>query len=222
MEPKKNPDKDLYGKSGLFLVIGFSISVGLVLGAFEWKFPAESVMGLIVSEIDDPFDMMNIKVVDPQPPHPKQHSINIVEAKHDEPPTQEIPSIDLTTDLPSSTDSLVIAPEPETYDEPVNFVEDPAAPLGGLQAFYKYVAQKMKRKYPHAAIELGIEGKVFVEFIVEKDGKLTAAKVLKGIGAGCDELALQTVLSAPPWKSARQGGKPVRQRFTLPIIFKLN
>ncbi len=220
MESKKNPNKDLYRKSDLFLIIGFCISVGLVITAFEWRSPGESLLNLTSAAMDDPYELMNVAYVEPPPPQPKPRPINIVVANPDE-PTPDVPLIDQTQDLTIDGDTIAVAPEPELVDDPVLFAEDPAMPVGGLQAFYSFVAQKMKGKYPHTAVELEIEGKVFVEFIVEKDGKLTAARIVKGIGGGCDELALQTVLSAPPWKSARQGGKPVRQRFTLPIFFRL-
>lgn len=221
MESKKNANKDLHSKSGLFLVVGFCISVGLAITAFEWRFPAESLLNITAREIDDSFDMMKLAVVEPPPPRPMPRPIPIVVATQDDQATPDAPLIDQTSDLGSYTDTIAVAPEPELYEEPVIYAEDPAMPVGGLQAFYTYVALKMKGKYPHTAIALEIEGKVFVEFVVEKDGRLTAARVVKGIGGGCDELALQTVLSAPPWKSARQGGKAVRQRFTLPIFFRL-
>ena len=66
-----------------------------------------------------------------------------------------------------------------------------------------------------------IEGKVFVQFVVEKDGSLSDVHVIKGIGAGCDEEAIRVVQNAPKWKPAKQRGRPVRQRLVLPLTFKL-
>ena len=76
-------------------------------------------------------------------------------------------------------------------------------------------------KYPAQARRMGIEGRVFVEFIINKDGSLTEIKFIKGIGAGCDEEAVRVIQSAPAWNPAKQRGKAVKQRYTLPIIFKL-
>jgi len=69
---------------------------------------------------------------------------------------------------------------------------------------------------------MGIEGKVFVEFVIEKDGSITDVKAIKGIGAGCDEEAVRILQSAPNWKPGKQRGKPVRQKMVLPISFKLS
>jgi protein TonB len=88
-----------------------------------------------------------------------------------------------------------------------------------MQAFYEYVGKKLK--YPAQARRMNIEGKVFVEFVVNRDGSLVDVKVMKGIGAGCDEEAVRVIQSAPAWKPGKQRGKPVRQRMVLPITFKL-
>ncbi len=68
---------------------------------------------------------------------------------------------------------------------------------------------------------MGIEGKVFVEFVVDKDGSLTQFIVVKGIGAGCDEEAVRIIQNSPPWSPGKQRGKPVKQRMVLPIFFTL-
>jgi protein TonB len=68
---------------------------------------------------------------------------------------------------------------------------------------------------------MGVEGKVFVQFVIGKDGAISDVKVIKGIGAGCDEEAIRVVQSSPSWNPGKQRGKAVKQRYTLPIIFKL-
>ena len=68
---------------------------------------------------------------------------------------------------------------------------------------------------------MGVEGKVFVEFVVNRDGSIVDVKSIKGIGAGCDEEAVRIVQSAPAWKPGKQRGKPVRQKMVIPITFKL-
>ena len=81
-------------------------------------------------------------------------------------------------------------------------VEQTAAPQGGMPAFYEYVGKKLK--YPAQARRMGIEGKVFVEFVIERDGSITDVKAIKGIGAGCDEEAVRVLQSAPKWKPGKQ------------------
>ena len=77
-------------------------------------------------------------------------------------------------------------------------------------------------KYPKEAREKGIQGRVFITFIVEKDGSLTNFKVVRGIGHGCDEEAIRVAKMMPNWEPGKQRGKEVRVQFNLPIKFVLN
>ena len=104
-------------------------------------------------------------------------------------------------------------------DEVFMVVEDQPSPEGGLRAFYAYIAENMK--YPTEARQKGIEGKVFVQFVVDKDGSLTDVKALKGIGGGCDEEAVRVIEEAPVWNPGQQRGKSVRVRMVMPITFRL-
>jgi len=97
-------------------------------------------------------------------------------------------------------------------------VEDPATPEGGMTAFYDYVRTNLK--YPAEALEKGLSGKIFVEFVVQKDGSLANIKILKGIGEGCDEEAIRVVQDSPPWIPGKQRGIIIKQRLVLPITFK--
>ena len=83
----------------------------------------------------------------------------------------------------------------------------------------KYLADNIK--YPKKAKDNNIEGRVFVNFVVEKDGSINEVKVLRGIGGGCDEEAVRVINSMPKWKPGKQEGKPVRVYYTIPIFFKL-
>ncbi len=83
----------------------------------------------------------------------------------------------------------------------------------------EYIAQNMH--YPELARENGIEGKVVIEFIVNKNGSISDAKVVRGIGGGCDEEALRIINGMPAWKPGMQKGAPINVRYSLPIAFKL-
>jgi len=110
--------------------------------------------------------------------------------------------------------------EEEDEDEVFTIVEESASPRSGeMTEFYQYVARSMK--YPNQARKLGIEGRVFVEFVVDKHGNLTDVKAIKGIGAGCDTEAVRVISEAPAWKPGKQRGKAVKQKIVLPISFKL-
>ncbi len=99
-------------------------------------------------------------------------------------------------------------------------VEESATPEGGFPVLYEYIAANLK--YPQEARMKGIEGKVFIEFTVNKDGTLQDIQAVKGIGAGCDTEAIRVMNGSPKWIPASQRGKVVRQRMVLPISFKLN
>ncbi len=91
---------------------------------------------------------------------------------------------------------------------------------GGMDAFYQYVAKEIR--YPLQARQMGVEGRVDVQFVVEKDGSLSDIKVIKGIGPGCDDEAVRVMENAPLFKPGSQRGMPVRVRMVVPIVFQLN
>src|SRR5688572_20822565 len=109
----------------------------------------------------------------------------------------------------------------EASDEDVIFtvVEQQAAFEGGFEAMAKFIAKNMK--YPAQARRMGIEGSVFVSFVVDKEGNISDPQVIKGISADCDKEAIRVVKLMPPWKPGKQNGKPVKSRFVLPIKFRL-
>lgn len=98
-------------------------------------------------------------------------------------------------------------------------VEENAEYKGGMDVFFAEVEKDLK--YPKQAREFRIQGKVFVEFVVDKSGKLQDAKVVSGIGGGCDEAALETLKKRTKWMPGKVRGKVVSQRMVLPIAFRI-
>lgn len=90
----------------------------------------------------------------------------------------------------------------------------------GYEELSKYL--KSNLQYPQEAREMKISGKVFISFIVEENGNITNAKILRGIGGGCDEAALEIIEAMPDWNPGKQNGKAVKVQFNMPIVFKLN
>jgi protein TonB len=90
---------------------------------------------------------------------------------------------------------------------------------GGEEARLTFLNENVR--YPTMAREAGIQGRVFVEFVVEKDGTVTNVRVVRGIGGGCDEEAVRVVESMPRWIPGKQRNVPVRVRFNMPIRFVL-
>ncbi len=107
-------------------------------------------------------------------------------------------------------------------EEVVNFYvieEKPEFP-GGEVAMVKWIAEHVK--YPEIAKENGIQGKVFVKFVIDKDGKVTDVQILRGVDPSLDKEAMRVVSEMPAWTPGKQRGKTVKVSFQLPINFKLN
>ena len=103
--------------------------------------------------------------------------------------------------------------------ELITVVENMPEYPGGFDAMFDFINANLV--YPQEAIDAGIEGRVFVGFVVEKDGSVSSIKLLRGIGYGCDEAAMDVVRKMPKWKPATQRGKPVRMQYQFPLNFKL-
>ncbi|MEP2670429.1 MAG: TonB family protein [Cyclobacteriaceae bacterium] len=220
MEAKKSPKADLKNYRSLIFGLSFLITLSCVITAFEWKTYGDGVIVIKASDMDNvdpPIIPISTKI--PPPPKPVQITPILVEVPDDEKIKEEV-VIDAIPDQPVTPIKINIAP-PAAEDKPDIFdvVEETAEPIGGVGAFYSYISDKMK--YPAQARRIGVEGRVFVQFVINVDGSLTDIKVIKGIGAGCDEEAIRVLQSAPPWKPGKQRGVPVRQRMVIPITFKL-
>lgn len=223
MELKKNPNADLTRKSSFFFSIGLLLTMSLVLFAFEMKQYDEKVEDVMARRTDVFEETIEVPPTDiPPPPPPSVQAPVIVEVPDEEEIEEDIQvnlDIEVSQDTKIEDVQVKVEEVKEETDEIFTIVEESAAPKGGMAAFYKYVGDKMK--YPPQARRMGIDGKVFVEFVINKDGSITDVKAVKGIGAGCDEEAVRVVQSAPSWTPGKQRGKPVKQRMVLPITFKL-
>ncbi len=223
MEVKKNKNVDIHRFSGLFFQIGLVLSLAMVVIAFEWRSSDDgSTVDLgSLQEFEDIIDIPN--TIQPPPPPPVIQQPQIIEVPDEEEIEEEI-EVDLDIEVTEETviEELVFedAPEEEVADEVFTIVEENPVPVGGMNAFYRYVATYLI--YPEIARRMGIEGNVFIEFVVEKDGTITAVKSIKGIGAGCDEEAVKVIIKAPKWKPGKQRGRAVRVRVVLPIHFRLS
>jgi protein TonB len=229
MEQKKKPSADVYRKTWTFFFTGLVISLGLVITAFEWKFYDDlEVVSLGALEAEET-EILDIPITEmPPPPPPVLQQPEIIEVPDEEEIEQEV---EMDLDVEIKEEKAVVkpikidAPPPppqveEKEDEIFMVVENQPEPEGGMAAFYKYVGKEMD--YPKQARRMGVEGRVFMQFVVDKDGSLTDIKVLKGIGSGCDEEAIRVLQAAPKWKPGKQRGRPVKVRMSIPIVFKLN
>lgn len=110
--------------------------------------------------------------------------------------------------------------EGEAGKEIFTEVDEMPTPPGGFESFYTYIARELK--YPKQAREMGVQGKVFVEFVVDKYGEVVDVKVKSGIGAGCDQEAAGVIARSPRWAAGKVNGQEVNTQLILPITFKLD
>lgn len=124
-------------------------------------------------------------------------------------------------DKPPVQELEIIIEEPPAAEEDVVFVqvEQPPKFPGGMEAMMEYLQANLT--YPPDARKDGIQGRVFVRFVVERDGTLSDIAILRGAGGGLDEEAVRVVKGMPAWEPGLQKGEPVRVQFILPISFAL-
>lgn len=224
MEAKKSPKADLEKKKTLFVQIGLIIALGLVFGAFEWKTYEKQELVLVErvakEVIQEEIIQTKQEVKPPPPPPPKTVTVlNIVE---DDVEIEDEIEIDAEADMETEVEEYIpVELEDDEVVEAEIFTVVESMPKfpGGPGAMMKYLGQNIE--YPQMARESGINGRVFVTFVVETDGRVTDIKVLRGIGGGCDEEAIRVVKNMPKWNPGKQRGKPVRVQFNLPIKFTL-
>jgi protein TonB len=223
MEPKKTEKADLTNKTGLFFGIGLLVTMTVIVSAFEYKTYDDTGIKDLNRANMNMEEILEVPPTEqPPPPPPKIQQPQIIEIPDEEEIKEEI-NVEFDAEITEETkvEAITITAEApkEDVDEIFMVVEEAAAPVGGMQAFYEFVGKKLK--YPAQARRMNIEGKVFVEFVVNRDGSIQDVKAIKGIGAGCDEEAVRVIQSAPAWKPGKQRGKAVRQRMVLPITFRL-
>lgn len=224
LEIKKNPKVDLNNKRGLIFSLSLVITLSMMLYAFEWKQYDSSIMELTAKQTNVFETMIEVpSTTIPPPPEIIVQQPQLVAVPDEEEIEQEIKfvfDVEVTEDTKvEEYKPLEIPKIEEESDEIFLVVEENAQPRGGISEFYQYIGNNIK--YPAQARRLRVEGRVYVEFVVGKDGKIFDATAVKGIGAGCDEEAVRIIMSSPAWNPAKQRGKPVKQRMVLPITFKL-
>ncbi|PRY85008.1 energy transducer TonB [Mongoliibacter ruber] len=223
MEAKKTPKADLTKKSAMFLNLGLFVSVGLVLFAFEYK--SFDDLGLKdLGQVSDDFEeLLDIPITEQPPPPPPPIEQPVIQEIPDEVEIEEKIEVNFDLDVQEETviKEVVIADAPvvEKADEIFDVVENSPEFPGGMEAWNDYLRKNLK--YPTQARRMGIEGTVYVVFVVNTDGSIQDVDILRGIGGGCDEEALRVVSNAPKWTPGKQRGRPVRVRMRLPIRFKL-
>ena len=224
---KKTEKADLEKKKMFFLQVGLIVALAITLVAFEWKSYERVKVDLMTRVADDtPEEMVEITQQDktPPPPAPPQQT-TIIQIVDDDIEIEDEIEIDVEADQQTQVQEYVPPVDMGNTEEAeevqiFTVVESMPSFPGGEEARITYLNENIK--YPQMARESGIQGRVFVTFVVERDGRVTDVKVLRGIGGGCDEEAVRVIQNMPKWEPGKQRGKPVRVQFNMPILFKLN
>ena len=230
MEVKKSPKADLEKGKGLSLLMGFVIALGILYVGFEWgsrdikvATADEGVKDVVVEEEIEITRQENTPPPPPPPPAaPIADQLNVVD---DDIELEEQEIISSEDDQSQVQQQTYVAPAPveeveeEAEEQIFTVVEKNPEFPGGAAALMKYLKDNIN--YPVIAQENGIQGRVICQFVVNRDGRIVDAVVLRGVDPSLDKEALRVVNSMPKWNPGEQRGKPVRVRFTLPVQFKL-
>jgi periplasmic protein TonB len=229
MELKKTPKADIENKKNLFLMIGLVLALAITLVAFEWKTSPKKTgsLGKIeTQEVEEEIiPITREQEVKPPPPPPPPKVVEVLNIVDDDVEIEdELVIEDTEADEETMIDvEPVISTETEEEEEEESkvffIVEDMPEFPGGDMALRQYIANTIK--YPVIAQENGIQGKVYVTFVVDQDGGVSDARIARGVDPSLDKEALRVVNSLPKWKPGKQRGKPVRVSYTVPINFVL-
>ena len=233
MEIKKSAKADLEGKKGIFFEIGLVLALGALLSAFSFKMDSKTEE-VFVMPPEEPVEEEIIPITQammtpPPPPPPAPKLTDLIEIVDDDMEIEdELEIEDMEADVENINSNAYdwsgeAGGEGDMYAEEYGeadvfqVVEDmPQFPGGDVT---KWLAKNTR--YPMIAQENGIQGRVFVQFVIEKDGSISNVKVLRPVDPSLDKEAVRVVSSMPKWKPGKQRGKAVRVSYTVPINFQL-
>lgn len=226
MELKKNPRADLRQYAGLFFEAGLVVALCAVLASFNYSSHEKNRM--VFGDIDN-FDIEDVLIpittrpmeVTPPPAPPKvAEVISIIEDESDL--VEDFDVDDVEADQDTKVIWIERTEDEEDSEEEIPFALAEVIPEfpGGEAALHKYIASHVQ--YPAIARENSLQGKVYVKFVIGKNGDVVNVSIARGIDASLDAEALRVIQGMPKWKPGMQRGKPVRVTYTVPINFKLN
>ena len=228
MEIKKSEKANLENKKLLFVEIGLVVALGITLFAFEWTSKETKV-----STLEDTTEVLIEEEIipitqDTPPPPPAAPKIPVlsdqIDIVDDEIELEDDLFMNLEDDANLGVEIMdYIEVEEEVGEEeaiPFQLVEEkPSFQGGDANQFSKWVNQRLV--YPEIAKENGVQGRVTLQFTVEKDGTVTKVKVLRGVDPSLDKEAVRVVSMSPKWKPGKQRDRAVPVTYTFPVIFQL-
>ena len=230
MEIKKSPKADLERGKTLSVLMGFVVGLAVLFVGFEWS--TRDVM--VVQESDGVADIIAEEEVEitrpentppPPPPPPAPVVTEVLNVVEDD---VELEQQDILSseDNQQEAQTAVYTPpavveeeEEEAAQQIFTVVEEMPEFPGGQGELLKYLGKSIR--YPVIAQENGIQGRVVCAFVINRDGSIVDAEVLRGVDPSLDKEALRVINSMPKWKPGKQRGKPVRVKYTVPVVFRL-
>ena len=231
MEIKKSRKADLEGGKGLSILMGIVVGLAVLFVGFEWGTQEKTIQkdeGIADIIAEEEIDITRQEETPPPPPPPPPveqvaEVLNVVEDDVEVENTDLLSSEDNQAEAQTQTyvpPVVKVAEEEESSQQIFMVVEEMPEFPGGQAALMSFIAKSIK--YPVVAQENGIQGRVTCSFVVNKDGSIVDAEVIRGIDPSLDKEALRVINTMPKWKPGKQRGKPVRVKFTVPINFRLN
>lgn len=223
MEEKKSPKANLENKKLTFILIGLIISLAVAWAVFEIKSYDKRELadiGRTVEVVEEEMVEITKQEQKPQPVEVPKQTTQIQVVEDD----VEVEDVEINAEVDQNeVIEEYVAPE-IVEDEVVEaeiftVVEQMPEFPGGMNRLADYLATNIR--YPQLARESGIQGRVFINFVVEADGSVTNVRVIRSLGGGCDEEAMRVVRAMPRWTPGRQRGRAVRVSYNLPVNFRL-
>ena len=228
MEIKKSEKASLENKKLLFIEIGLVVSLAITLFAFEWT-STETETALLEDNTEILVEEEIISTqMDTPPPPPAAPKIPIlsdqIDIVDDEIEIEDDMFMNLEDDASLGVEIMdYVEVEEEVVEEeaiPFQLVEEkPSFQGGDANQFSKWVNSRLV--YPEIAKENGVQGRVTLQFTVEKDGTVTKVRVLRGVDPSLDKEAVRVVSMSPKWKPGKQRDRAVPVTYTFPVIFQL-
>ena len=217
MEVKKSPKADLESKKSTWLLIGYVVVLAFMFVAFEWT---ERDIKIDTSQALS--DLVFEEEIEVPPPPEVPAAAEILDIVDDDADVEE--TIIASSEEVGQAVEVKYVPVQVVEEEPeeqeiFDVVEKMPEFPGGNAALMSYLAKNIK--YPTIAQENGTQGRVIVQFVVNKDGSIVDAKVARSVDPYLDKEALRVINSMPKWNPGMQRNKPVRVKYTVPVMFRL-
>lgn len=231
MEIKKYPKLDLESRKTTYVLTGLAGTLAILFIALEWSSTSRrsnNLIGrtMIDSEEEEMFVTIQTTTPPPPPPPPLPDIVEQWNVKEDDAIIEDF-DFEPVDDQDASIDivNLNLDYGPNEEEDPDDMIVVPIAEQqpefpGGESALMAFIKKNLR--YPAFAAENGIQGRVVLQFIVEKDGSIGGIEVIRTPAEELSKEAIRVAQNMPKWKAGKQRGKPVRVKFVLPITFRLS